>query len=338
MKVQQNYSLKSYNTFGINAFASYFIEVNSVDEIREAIKFAKENNLNILLLNGGSNILFTQDFEGVVIKINLKGKEIIQETTEEVWVKVQAGENWHEFVQWTLQQDFGGLENLSLIPGNCGTSPMQNIGAYGVEIKDVMTELHALEIASGEIKNFTNEQCKFGYRESIFKNEVKNQYILLNVTYKLSKTNHKFHIHYGAIQSELAQMKADPITIQAISQAVINIRQSKLPDPTITGNAGSFFKNPVIEKSHFENLKVKFPEISGYETDGKVKIAAGWLIEQAGWKGFRKGDAGVHSKQALVLVNYGNATGKEIFELSTHIIEDIYRKFQIILEREVNII
>lgn len=338
MEIQQQTSLKPYNTFGIETSTDFFVEVNSIEEIKEAIQFAQKKNLPILYINGGSNLLLTQDWKGLVIKINLKGIEMVEETEDHVWVKVQAGENWHSFVQSMLKSDFGGLENLSLIPGNAGTAPMQNIGAYGVEIKDLMTELTALEIAIGDLKIFTNEDCHFGYRESVFKNEFKNQFVLVDVTFKLTKRNHQLHTEYGAIQTELEKMGISQPTIQDVSKAVISIRQSKLPDPKEIGNSGSFFKNPVIPKEQFHKLKEEFPNISGYPSGENVKVAAGWLIENAGWKGRRLGDAGVHEKQALVLVNYGSATGKEIFDLSQNIIEDIRSKYGIILEREVNII
>jgi UDP-N-acetylmuramate dehydrogenase len=336
--MKQNHSLKPYNTFGIDVSAKYFVEAETVGEIISALKFARENKLPMMLFSGGSNMLLTHDFEGLVLKLNLKGIEIVSENEDFVKVKVNSGENWHNFVQWTLEKNLGGLENLSLIPGNAGTAPMQNIGAYGVEIKDAMTELSALEIKTGEIKKFSNEECRFGYRESVFKNELKNQFIILDVTFQLAKRNYQLHTEYGAIQSELEKLNIQNPTIQDVSKAVINIRQSKLPDPKEIGNSGSFFKNPVISKSDFEEIQKAHPEISAYHSGDEVKIAAGWLIENAGWKGKRFGDAGVHEKQALVLVNYGNASGQEIFDLSEKIIADIFQKFGIRLEREVNII
>ncbi len=338
MEVLQNKLLKPYNTFGLAVSARYFVEANSSGEIISALDFAKENNLQIMLLNGGSNLLLTHDFDGLVLKLNLKGIEIISENEDFVEVKVNSGENWHEFVQWTLQNDFGGLENLSLIPGNSGTAPIQNIGAYGVEIKDVMSKLSALEISTRKVKIFSNEDCQFGYRESIFKHELKGQFIILEVTFQLTKRNHQLNTSYGAIVSELEKLNVQNPTIQDVSKAVINIRQSKLPDPKEIGNSGSFFKNPVIPKSQFEKLQKEFPTISGYVSGEEVKVAAGWLIENAGWKGKRFGDAGIHEKQALVLVNYGNATGQEIFDLSQRIMDDILAKYGIQLEREVNIL
>lgn len=338
MKIQENQSLKPYNTFGLEVFARYFAQADSAQEIISALDFAKEKNASIMLLNGGSNMLLTHDFEGLVLKLNLKGIEVVSEDEDFVWVKVNSGENWHEFVQWNLLHDFGGLENLSLIPGNAGTAPMQNIGAYGVEIKDTMIELSALNISTRKIQVFTNEDCKFGYRESVFKNELKGQFIILDVTFKLSKRNHRLYTEYGAIRSELEKLGIQNPTIQDVSKAIINIRQSKLPDPNEIGNSGSFFKNPVIPQSRFEELQKKYPAVSGYSLGEEVKIAAGWLIETAGWKGKRFGDAGVHEKQALVLVNYGNATGQEIYDLSQRIVDDVFSKFGIHLEREVNII
>ncbi len=338
MVILENISLKPYNTFGIDVSARYFVEAQTVEEIKSALEFARENTLSLMLFSGGSNMLLTHDFDGLVLKLNLKGIEVVSEEEDFVEVKVKSGENWHEFVQWTLQNDFGGLENLSLIPGNAGTAPLQNIGAYGVEIKDSMTELSALEISTGNIRKFTNAECKFGYRDSVFKNEFKNQFIITDVSFQLTKRNHQLHTQYGAIQAELDKLNIQNPTIQDISRAVINIRQSKLPDPRDIGNSGSFFKNPVISKSEFEEIKKKHPEISAYTSGDEVKLAAGWLIEKAGWKGKRFGDAGVHEKQALVLVNYGKATGQEIYDLSQRIVDDIFEKFGINLEREVNIL
>lgn len=338
MEIQQNVSLKSYNTFGVDVKARYFAEVETVDEIKSTVEWASENNQPLLLISGGSNMLFTKDWDGLAMTMHLKGIQIVSEDEDFAIVKVQSAENWHEFVLWTLKNDLGGLENLSLIPGKVGTAPIQNIGAYGVEIKDSMTELTAFDLKSEEIRVFTNEECYFGYRDSVFKNIYKNQFLILDVSFKLSKRNHQLHTSYGAIQSELDGKSISKPTIQDISRAVIEIRQSKLPDPKKIGNSGSFFKNPVIPKEQFEEIQKLHPTIPSYPSGDKVKVAAGWLIENAGWKGKRVGEAGVHEKQALVLVNYGNATGKEIYELSQNIIEDIFEKFGIQLEREVNII
>ena len=339
MLIKENVSLKPYNTFGVEAIAKYFAVASNQDEVREILNWTKENNQKILLLSGGSNMLIVNDWDGLALKIEMHGIEMVESNEDEAIVKVNSAEVWNDFVQWCIERDLGGLENLSLIPGRAGTAPIQNIGAYGVEIKDTMTELTALEIATGQLRTFTNEQCKFGYRDSVFKNELKGQYLILDVSFKLTKKNHKLHTEYGAIRNELAQMGIDKPTIKDVAQAVIKIRQSKLPDPKKIGNSGSFFKNPVIDQKLFDELKLKFPEIVGYPSgDDKVKVAAGWLIENAGWKGKRFEDAGVHKDQALVLVNYGNATGKEIYDLSEKIIQDIFEKYNIHLEREVNVI
>lgn len=291
-----------------------------------------------LILGGGSNILFTKNVNGLVLKNELKGIEVISEAGDVVHVKAGAGENWHRFVIYCIQNNFAGVENLSLIPGNVGASPMQNIGAYGVEIKDVFHSLEAFHIKEKKIVSFSLDDCEFGYRESVFKGKYKNEFVITNVTYRLNKTPH-YNISYGAIKEELEVMKIEDLGIQAISQAVINIRSSKLPDPAVIGNAGSFFKNPEVNNNEFENLKNKFPAMVGYDlNNGKTKLAAGWLIEQCGWKGFRKGDAGCHSRQALVLVNYGDATGEEIYTLSEEIINSVKEKFGVTLHREVNII
>lgn len=338
MIIQENFSLKLYNTFGIDAKADYFIEVNNFIELKKALVFRRQNNLPILFIGGGSNMLFVDDFKGLALKLNLKGIEIIKEDDDFVWVKAQGSENWHQFIQWTLAHDFGGLQNLSLIPGNVGTAPIQNIGAYGVEAKDTIVEVQTLALETGDERIFSNEECQFGYRDSIFKNELKSQYVLVAVTFKLSKRNHQLKIGYGAIQQELEVENCTNPTIQEIASAVIRIRESKLPDPAQIGNSGSFFKNPVVSKEVFDTILANHPAIVNYPAENGVKLAAGWLIEQAGWKGKRFGDAGVHDKQALVLVNYGQATGKEIYDLSENIIQDIKSKFGVTLEREVNMI
>lgn len=338
MNIIENYSLKLYNTFGIEAKAKYFAEVSTIQDLRKVLVFRRQNNLPILFIGGGSNLLFVDDFPGVVLKLNLKGIEILNENDNEAIVKTQGSENWHNFVLWTLENNFGGLENLSLIPGNVGTAPMQNIGAYGVEVKDYITEVQTLHLETGDERVFTKEECNFGYRESVFKNELRGQYVLVAVTFKLSKNNHTLHLDYGAINTELQQENIAEPTIQDISAAVIRIRESKLPDPSQIGNSGSFFKNPVVTNEEFSEIEKQYPTIAHFKTDNGVKLAAGWLIEQAGWKGKRFGDAGVHDKQALVLVNHGNATGREIYDLSEQIINDIKTKFGVTLTREVNII
>jgi UDP-N-acetylmuramate dehydrogenase len=332
---QKNISLRTLNTFGIDAKAEKFAEVNSLDELIDVVSKHK----NLFVLSGGSNILLTQDINRPVIHLNTKGIELIDKKEDKVWVKCQAGENWHEFVSWCLSKDFGGLENLSLIPGNVGTSPMQNIGAYGVEIKDCFDSLEALEISSGKIKTFRIEDCAFGYRESVFKNQLRGEFIIVNVTFQLSTENHKINADYGAIKDQLKLQGVNNPTIQDISEAVIAIRRSKLPDPKEIGNSGSFFKNPVISKSHFKKLQTQFPEIPHYIlSEEQIKIPAGWLVETCGFKGKRFGDAGVHKKQALVLVNYNNATGEQLLSLAKKIQQTVAENFEIKLEMEVNIL
>jgi UDP-N-acetylmuramate dehydrogenase len=333
LEIQQNIPLKPFNTFGIQANAKRFVTVNSVKELKEIIASEKD----LFLLGGGSNILLTKDVEKLVIHLNTKGIIVNDFDENEVLVTVEAGENWHELVLWCVSQNYGGLENLALIPGNVGTSPIQNIGAYGVEIKDVFQQLEAIDIETGKTEIFTNADCGFGYRNSVFKNELKGKYIILNVTFKLTKKNHNINISYGAIKDLLTD-KENP-SIKEIADAVIAIRQSKLPDPKEIGNSGSFFKNPVIKSNLFQELTKKYPEIPHYIiSENEIKIPAGWLIEQCGFKGKRLGDAGVHEKQALVLVNYSNASGKEIYALAQKIQQKVMEIFKISLEIEVNII
>lgn len=335
----ENFSLKPYNTFGVEAGSRYFAEVNSIEALKDALTFAKEQSLQLLFLGGGSNILLTKDFEGLAIKLNLKGISEESINDHEVLITAKAGENWHEFVMYCLQKNYGGLENLSLIPGNVGTSPMQNIGAYGTEIKDVFVSCRVLDLNSLELTDFDLEQCRFGYRDSIFKQEGKGRYVILEVTFKLTQKEHHIKTEYGAIKSELENLGIVNPTIQDVSQAVINIRQSKLPDPKEIGNAGSFFKNPTIPLAQFEDLKQKFENIQGYSNGAMVKVPAGWLIEQCGWKGKQIGNVASHKLQSLVIINAtGHATGKEIFDFSTEIINSVKEKFGIELEREVNII
>lgn len=332
---KKNVSLKSLNTFGIEASADMFAEVNSVDQLSEIVAIHKD----LFILSGGSNILLTQNINQPVVYLNTKGLEIIEKNPHHVLVKAQAGENWHEFVLWSLSNNFGGLENLSLIPGNVGTSPMQNIGAYGIEIKDCFESLEAMEISTGTVKQFNKQDCSFGYRESVFKNELKGKYIILNVTFKLSVSEHKINANYGAIHDQLAVQKISTPTIQDISKAVIAIRKSKLPDPKEIGNSGSFFKNPVISIDHFLKLQVDYPEAPHYKIHSEfVKVPAGWLVEQCGFKGKRFGDAGVHKNQALVLVNYDKAQGSDILNLAKTIQAEVTKRFGIDLEMEVNII
>lgn len=338
MKIRQNVSLKPYNTFGVDVKTDYFVDLVDAAQCQNVLNWAKENQQKILLIGGGSNLLLVEDWIGLTMKVSTQGIEVYDENEDWVYVEAQAGVNWHDFVQWTLDHNFGGVENLSLIPGNVGTAPIQNIGAYGVEISNVLVGLSAVHIQSGEIQYFTKEDCKLDYRDSIFKNSVKNQYIIWSVRFELSKKNHQIHTDYGDIQMELQKLGIKEPRIQDVSQAIINIRKSKLPDPSELGNSGSFFKNPLISQTKFEELKKDYPEIVAYPVENLMKIAAGWLIEKAGWKGKRVKNTGVHEKQALVLVNYGNASGKDILELSENIIKDIQKKFGITLEREVNLI
>jgi UDP-N-acetylmuramate dehydrogenase len=337
MQVHQNYSLRKFNTFGIEAIARFFSTFSSARELEDLLNIKEAEPK--LILGGGSNILFTKNFDGLVLKNEIPGIDIISENDEYVCVRAGAGVSWHSFVTFCVNNNFGGVENLSLIPGKVGASPMQNIGAYGVEIKDVFYELEAFHLQEKAVKKFDAAECDFGYRDSVFKNKYKNQFAILNVTYRLKK-NPDFNISYGAIKEELEKMQVQHLSIKAISDAVISIRTSKLPDPALLGNAGSFFKNPVVGKNKmlsiqqsFDNVKIPF-----YKIGESFKIPAGWLIEQCGWKGYRKGDVGCYSKQALVLVNYGNATGKEIYNLSEEIKHSVKEKFDIDLEREVNIL
>ncbi|VAV86075.1 UDP-N-acetylenolpyruvoylglucosamine reductase [hydrothermal vent metagenome] len=337
MTILSDISLKPYNTFGIDVIAKHFVSVQSVEELKSVLELKAYSEK--LILGGGSNMLLTKDVNALVIHLDIKGIEIISRTTSQVKVKANAGENWHNFVLWCLQHDFGGIENLSLIPGNVGTAPLQNIGAYGVELKDVFESCEALHIESQNIKTFTKSDCHFGYRNSIFKQELKGKYIILNVTLALSITNHVLKTDYGAITSELNRLNIQNPSIQDVSTAVINIRKSKLPNPKDIGNSGSFFKNPIVSKTQFKELKVNFPEMPSYIiSDTEVKIPAGWLIEQSGFKGKQFGNYGVHKNQALVLVNYGGAKGEDIFKLSKLIQSTIKRLFNITLEAEVNII
>lgn len=348
MQVQENFPLRPYNSFGIDATARYFATFSNVRQLAELLSNAPSLSQSSagpkLILGGGSNILFTHDFDGLVLKNEVKGIEKINEDETSVYIKSGAGENWHQFVLHCIKNNWAGIENLSLIPGCVGASPMQNIGAYGVEIKDVFHELTAFHLQEKCNYTFTLKDCDFGYRESVFKHKYKDQFVILNVTLRLNKQP-AYNTSYGAIEQELQRMGVKQLSIKAISQAVINIRSSKLPDPAVIGNAGSFFKNPSVSREKYLSLKEQFDGIVSYENaDGSMKLAAGWLIEQCGptdsvsWKGYREGDAGVHEKQALVLVNYGNAKGDQLYELSEKILQSIKSKFGVILEREVNIL
>ena len=336
MHILHNISLKPYNTFGIDVTAKHFVSVSNISELNEVLSLKEFPDK--LILGGGSNMLLTKDQNKLVIHINLKGINIISQDDAFVMVKANAGENWHEFVLWCMKNNFGGIENLSLIPGNVGTAPIQNIGAYGVELKDTFVSCETLSLSNLAMQTFLKSECHFGYRDSIFKQQ-KDQFIITSVTFKLTKHNHPLNMKYGTISSELDLMGIDNPTIQDISKAVISIRESKLPNPKIIGNSGSFFKNPVISKSEFEKLLQNFPDVPSYSvSDNEVKVPAGWLIEKAGFKGKRFGAYGVHKNQALVLVNYGGAKGSDILKLSKLIQKTVFRLFNISIEAEVNIL
>ena len=337
MEIQSQFSLKKHNTFGIEAKASKFVAVHTVTELKTVLE--QHRNDTKFILGGGSNMLLTRDIDALVIHVDLKGKKIIKEDGDFAWIEAAAGENWHEFVLHTIGLNLGGLENMSLIPGNVGTTPIQNIGAYGTEIKDTFVSCEAMHIETQQIRVFTKDECHFGYRESIFKHEQKDQYVITSVVFKLTKKDHKINTSYGDITKELKKNNVQTPTLKDVSDAVITIRQSKLPDPKVLGNSGSFFKNPIIPKSDFDKISINFPDMPHYVvSETQVKVPAGWLIEQAGFKGKRFGDAGIHKNQALVLVNYGNATGQEILDVSKDIQKTIFEKFGIAIEAEVNVI
>ncbi len=333
--IEHNTSLRNYNTFRIDINAKSFARFNSLEALEEVL--STQHNQKILILGGGSNILFTKDYEGLVIKNEMKGITEMHEDEEYVFIKVGAGENWHQFVRYTIDKGWGGLENLSFIPGTVGAAPIQNIGAYGVEFESVLWSIEAYHFKDKRVVNFTKSDCEFGYRNSVFKNKFNQQFAILNVTVQLKKSP-RYNISYGAIEKELEKMNIKNLSVKAISDAVINIRSSKLPDPAVLGNAGSFFKNPVVEKETYERLKNLYPQIVAYPSIDEVKLAAGWLIDQCGWKGKRVGDIGCYEKQALVLVNYGNASGKDVFHFSEKIMDSVWKKFNVKLEREVNVL
>ena len=336
--IEENVSLKPYNTFGLEATARYFVEVTDLEALKSVLKNPFTGNKKKLFLGGGSNILLLNDYEGLVIKIALKGKEIVAETEDSAIVKAGAGEVWHELVLFCIDRNLGGIENMSLIPGTVGAAPMQNIGAYGAEVKDTFYQLEALNLETLQVETFEGEQCAFGYRESFFKHEGKGKYVILNVSFKLSR-HPEINVSYGAIRQTLAEMGVDSPTIRDVSNAVIRIRRSKLPDPAEIGNSGSFFKNPEIPREEYLKVREKYPDMPGYEiSEDRIKVPAGWLIEQAGWKGKRFGEVGVHDKQALVLVNFGSGKGAEIAELATRIQASVSEKFGISITPEVNFI
>jgi len=337
MDIQTRFPLKSYNTFGISAYAKEFVAVHNVNELTRVLQ--ENAGKKLFILGGGSNMLLTQDIDALVIHTDLKGIEVVWQDDEKVHIKAMAGENWHEFVLYCIEQGYGGIENLSLIPGNVGTTPIQNIGAYGTEIKDTMVSCEAVDIATQELVTFTNKDCEFAYRESIFKGRLKDKYIITSVTFGLTKTSHVINTSYGDIAAELTKHNIVAPTLKEVSNAITTIRKSKLPDPKELGNSGSFFKNPIITIAQFERTYLLHPTMPHYTLDDTyVKVPAGWLIEQCGFKGKRFGDAGVHAKQALVLVNYGNATGQELLDLSKNIQKTVFETFGIHIEAEVNII
>lgn len=339
MAIQQHVSLRSFNTFGLDQQAENLAAFTNVEELQGLLRHAHEKKWPLFILGGGSNILLTRPIPGLTLHNRILGISIVQEDEKHAWVSAGAGEVWHELVMWTLERELGGLENLSLIPGYVGAAPMQNIGAYGVEIKDTFDHLEAVEIATGQLHTFSLEDCAFGYRESVFKHELKGQFIITKVVFKLDKPPHTFHTAYGAITDTLENMQIDELNIQAISKAVIQIRQSKLPDPAELGNAGSFFKNPELPRSQFEQLQSKHPEIPHYPLpDGQVKVPAAWLIDQCGWKGKRIGHTGAHANQPLVLVNYGDAKGEEIWSLAMQIQASVKERFGVTLHPEVNVV
>ncbi len=338
MDIQKNVPLRHLNSFGLEASAAFFSEVRSVNELSTLIADPQWKEVSKFILGGGSNILLLSDVKALVIHLLIKGISKIKESDEHVWLHVGGGEVWHDFVMFCVDNGYAGIENLSLIPGTVGAAPMQNIGAYGVEIKEVVETVEAISLFDGESRVFNWDECKFGYRESVFKHELKGQYVLTGVTFRLNKLP-DFKIEYGDIKNTLTEMGVKELSIKAVSDAVISIRRSKLPDPTEIGNAGSFFKNPEITTTHFDELRREFPSIPGYPTGPEtIKVPAGWLIEQAGWKGFREGDVGVHTRQALVLVNYGGGSGAEIRKLSERIQDSVNLKFGVRLSAEVNFV
>lgn len=336
MNIQQQHSLLPYNTFGIDAKAENFVEFTSIRELQAALK---QHIRPVLVLGGGSNLLLTRDVPGLVLKNAIPGVQVVRSFKNKVWVEAGGGVVWHEFVLWAVQHGYGGVENMSLIPGTVGASPVQNIGAYGVELKDVFVRLKAVHLDTGSVYTFNHQQCHFGYRDSIFKREAKGQYAIVSVVFSLSKDKHRLNISYGDIRKTLETNGVQIPGIADVSRAVVQIRSSKLPDPGVIGNCGSFFKNPETERSVLERILADHPQAPHYDLpDGRVKIPAGWLIEQCGWKGKRVGNTGSYEKQALVLVNYGGATGAEVKKLSEDIIASVEARFGIRLEAEVNLI
>ena len=337
MQIKNDFSLKGFNTFGIDVRAKEFVLVKAHQDLSDLILKRDLTKEKFLMLGGGSNILFTKDFEGLLIKNEIVGIDFVHEDNQHIWLRVGAGMIWHEFVLYCIERGWGGLENLSLIPGTVGASPIQNIGAYGVEVKDLIDEVEGIDLVQKITRKIKSQDCAFEYRTSIFKTDLKNKFLITAVVFKLTK-QHRLHIEYDAIKDELSKMKVVHPTIKDVSNAVINIRQSKLPDPKIIGNAGSFFKNPLVSTKKLHDLKSIYPSIISFPNGSDFKLAAGWLIEQAGWKGYREGNVGCHEKQALVLVNHGNASGTEILQLAQKIQQSVYTKFGVELEMEVNVV
>jgi len=337
MQIKTHFSLKSFNTFGIDVYAKEFSVIQSHQDLLDLIAQRDLTKEKFLMLGGGSNILFTKDFVGLLLKNEISGIEVINEDAQQVWIKVGAGVVWHEFVMHCIERGWGGLENLSLIPGTVGASPIQNIGAYGVEVKDLIVEVEGVDLVQKNTRTINSQECEFAYRSSVFKTSLKNTFLITAVVFRLDKQP-KLHVEYGAIKDQLSKMKIDHPTIKDVSNAVISIRQSKLPDPNSIGNAGSFFKNPVVPAKKLNELKAIFPGIVSFPFENDFKLAAGWLIEQAGWKGHREGNVGCHEKQALVLVNHGNASGAEVLQLAQKIQQSVFTKFGVRLEMEVNVV
>lgn len=337
MQIQEDFDLRHFNTFHVSAHARYFVEVSTILELSTALDFQKTHDLPFILIGQGSNLLFKEDYPGLIIELNIRGIKKLGETRERIHVKASCGENWHEFVQYCLQKEYFGLENLSLIPGTVGAAPVQNIGAYGVELSDFLHELEAIRISDGQLRTFSRDECELSYRHSVFKGELRDQYIITSVTLALLKKP-QLKLTYPALKTALQDYAQQEITAQLVSDVVCQIRRSKLPDPLTLGNAGSFFRNPVVSQDIADSLKAQYPDIPIYPYEGVCKIAAAWLIDQAGWKGYREGDVGVHKDHALVLVNYGNARGEELFDLSQRIQQSVQEKFGIELEPEVRII
>ena len=339
MTILKNVDLQSLNTFGIKVFGSHFVTISSLRDAQELFLTPLFQNSKHLILGGGSNILFTKDYNGLVVKVDLRGIEILNEDDDTITLKVGAGETWHDFVLHCVDRNLGGIENLSLIPGTVGAAPIQNIGAYGVEIRNVIVSVEAVDITTGKVRIFSNSDCNFAYRDSIFKQTLKDKYLISSVALKLTKRNHRLNTSYGAIEETLKQQGVVHPTVKNISDAVIHIRRSKLPDPAVIGNAGSFFKNPTIDNKLYESIKKDYPTFPSYPSgDGYVKIPAAWLIEQCGWKGKTFDSIGVHKNQALVLVNYGGGKGKQLWQLALDIKASVEQKFNIDLQPEVNVI